>query len=424
MKHAYLGGPRNAARLTTSMSGFGRSLNFLAVPIWISCLVLPQIAFTDWFVRQELSATFIQYQMLGAATFLLIVAFANWNDFIKSPLLTGKGNIGVAFVLFSILLVGSCFLSVDPLTSFAYAVATILVFAASDAWWRQPSKLARSSLLVTAAIIYAFLIFMVMRHGIPEGRSVGGVVPNRFGKMALVGLALAYFSSKQSIRALATIMSIGGILLVNSRGSLLALVVFLLTFYVLSLWHRHKRILLITSTLALTILLAYMALALVFSKALLQPLLDALAIFDDQRGFGSGFTGRASEWSVGIDNILANPFGYGFKGDKGGGFLEVESAHNGYLNLMLDVGVFGFVAFLTYIAQVFRQKWLYIRKTRAKSPQNIDAMNSQVVALSFATSTLMLWMLEPLYLNIGAEYSVVFILLLCARPWHERESSR
>lgn len=88
-----------------------------------------------------------------------------------------------------------------------------------------------------------------------------------------------------------------------------------------------------------------------------------LAVFGD-----TTFTGRTDIWAFAWHNILVRPWlGYGFNGFWGIGdaspamssgdtlIASILQAHNGYLDLLLETGVVGFVLFLGFVAAILLQ---------------------------------------------------------------------
>ena len=90
-------------------------------------------------------------------------------------------------------------------------------------------------------------------------------------------------------------------------------------------------------------------------------------------GKDSSFTGRDLVWAGVLHGIARKPLlGYGFQAfwlEKGGNLVLIQEktsfvpvhAHNGYLNLLLHVGIIGMILFLVFLARIL---WVTIREGR------------------------------------------------------------
>jgi O-antigen ligase len=171
----------------------------------------------------------------------------------------------------------------------------------------------------------------------------------------LVGLTvcLAAFARKPGPLAIAGFaVGVATILESSSRESLVSLATASLVVIALYLQElNHPR---------LVVLLASSCVALVLAAVALDPYVvdligylksDVLLLDSQQRGLGSGFTGRFEIWGAAIDIWLRSPIlGVGLRQHEF--FMpDMAPAHNSYLAILADTGLAGLVV---YIALLFR----------------------------------------------------------------------
>jgi hypothetical protein len=174
----------------------------------------------------------------------------------------------------------------------------------------------------SAIILVLFQITSVAILGWPQDRFVGGIHPNLLGATILAAFILAQFNKSQLMTGIKVISFLLAAA-ISSRYSLLGCViaafVYHATFYRLSL--KTGLILVISACI------------LVF---LAREFSSVLMIFDEERGIGSGFSGRDSLWASALDLIANNPLGIGYKRVD-----PMQSGHNGFLRLIVEFGVVG-----------------------------------------------------------------------------------
>jgi O-antigen ligase len=202
--------------------------------------------------------------------------------------------------------------------------------------------------------------------------------------------------------------------IVTSRGSIVAICVFLAVYHVVTkgtvraIWH------------------GVLALSLVGIIFLIGPtrrdlvLEDILHLHDRGRGIGSGFSGRFEYWREAMDGFWKKPiFGYGFRASTFGQ-IGVGAIHSGYLRLFLDAGLVGGI--LMILAVVFeglrrlRLAMQFTTLTPLAAPGIDLAESARINAVACATlaMTLVFWIYEQQYVNIGAVISLVFFLMMAA----------
>lgn len=185
--------------------------------------------------------------------------------------------------------------------------------------------------------LVAILLVLVMVHGFPSGRWIGGLHPNHAGAFAL---AAAYFAARSSSNLRWVIYAIAFLYsaIVSSRYAIVAITLVIISDALAANLRLSmtKLLLLIISFSAVVFLLA------IGFDYFLQTL---LVTDDPSRGIGSGFTGRLDRYSEFYSQISQLPlFGYGFRNRD-----AYFPMHNGILDYILENGVLLFVLFFVFI---------------------------------------------------------------------------
>lgn len=126
---------------------------------------------------------------------------------------------------------------------------------------------------------------------------------------------------------------------------------------------------------------------------------DVLVLDDKGRGLGTGFTGRTDAWMETLEIWMSKPiFGVGFRQHEEL-LTSASSAHNAYLTMLADTGLFGFIAYILLISLSLREAW------RRRMPFRVRA-----VLLAVIMSYAVLGLFERRALNAGNAYSILFLI--------------
>ena len=237
---------------------------------------------------------------------------------------------------------------------------------------REQLRLARGVLRLAASACLALLIIApsyAMAADFGTG-SVRGVFPhkNLFGAAMALGILVEwYVTEDRAFRRFVKVVALGlyaGLLVLShSVTSIVTVAGTLVIMWLFERFHRRYRI-------PLPAILLFLA-GLVVCIALFG--IDT-SVFTEMMGRSKDLTGRTDLWrSVGA-MILARPLlGYGFSGFWGGASVEsyaVEGyvgwsptySHNGYLEILLNLGVVGTALFLIFL-------WKGLSNARGKAEQ-------------------------------------------------------
>ncbi|MCR9090165.1 MAG: O-antigen ligase family protein [Algiphilus sp.] len=220
-------------------------------------------------------------------------------------------------------------------------------------------------------ILILILVSFLVVHGFPENRWVGGVHPNLFGATALSALILHSTATGCVSRKIA-IATLCATLIVSSRGSLAATLVFLVS-YILFFGKLRCIKKSAANMAAATMLVIVIILMLVWNSSSVEEfLVETTAINDPSRGLDSGFTGRAEYWPLVTNLILDRPFWGNAQAADG------VLIHSGLLDAALRLG------FLPIVLFVFSAAFMFGRKMVTAGPQVKMASIGGLVLLSYS----------------------------------------
>jgi hypothetical protein len=307
-------------------------------------------------------------------------------------------------------------LSIDPLRTALYAVSTLGVFLVASWAWLSDYARFRRVLFVAGVVLLAFLAALIVHHGMSR-TSVGGIQRNRYAQTALAGM-LCLFLARGWTKWLGFAVAMAMSLLVTSRGTIVAFGVFAVVYFALK--YGMARGILTTLCLAVGGVF-FLALPKIGDRAS-DALVNRVAkVNDAERGFGTGFTGRLDTWEQGLRVFSRSPaIGHGFRTRVGavGGEGNDYVAHSGYVNMLADVGIIGSALIMAALLYDFFKRFGVIQSIKRQhlrnSPEMIDTYELNCTICAVMAAEAFLWLFEPLYLNLGATRSIMFILLFMA----------
>lgn len=383
----------------------------VSLGVWLAALIGPYILMSTWSARITPSGIVPILQLLGLLQFVVLAIILP-----KDGLALRFRNFfnsfgGITFIMFAIVALFSAFGAHNPVWVVASAFAVLGVFFAS--WTAAPlmGRITAAGWLWLAGglVVYMAILLIVLGY---RNQTVGFIQPNQYAKIALVAMVLAMFSGSRTrwFFVVAAIFVAG---LVSSRNAFLFITLFCISYAFLV---KRNRIIEIGAVIFIFII-AFTSFEIVVSgESFLLSRLDQriFLVTSETFGLGSGFTGRIEYWREGFSLVTERPlFGYGFNSREStdAQLRELISAHQGYLNLILDVGLLGFLAFSTLVGGALH---LGHRRIRRKQP----GRDRIAVAMSTIIGYLGAMFFDPFYLSIGFPLSVIFILCLalCLGP--------
>ena len=317
--------------------------------------------------------------------------FPEWNG-------TGSVLALLTFLMFCLL---SSFGSPRPLDSAGYSILTALTcwvvlqfttnLDVSDYERGLKTYASVMFLLVGAFALYDYA------PGVRLGNGKGVLNPNTVGLVALSPLVAAMAIRFLPYRWL--IMGAMGVVvyLTGSRGAAVAAIGSVAMTMLIRLKIARAR----TLVLAFIVLVVGVGVAVPYYDKLATGFDQFFAFHDRYRGIETGGSGRFVTWQATWNLFLSSPIlGVGFRAHEP--LLKINSsAHNGYLALLTEIGMFGFAAavFLTAVG-------LWRLGRHLKESSNVFLYS---VLLGLACGYLLLAVVERYFINVGNPTSLLFL---------------
>jgi O-antigen ligase len=304
-----------------------------------------------------------------------------------------------AFVLFSGL---SIFMSNAIWESMAYYCMTLvaMVLALQFNTNLEPAQ------FQTGFKMYAFLTVLALgafslydyKSGTRLGLGKDVFNPNAIGIVAAsVVLTAAAFRSAP-LRYAVMLPACAIIVLTQSRASAVAALTGLGLIFLIRMKAAKTGMRVAVCVLFLCGLLA----ALLQADVLAKVVEGFFEIHSRYRGLGTGATGRFAVWAETWKLFLSSPIiGVGFRAHESAVLLQ-SSAHNGYLALLAEIGVFGFAGALFLILTGIVSLW------RAAGTSRFNQSHSILTGL--CCGYLIIALFERYLFNIGNPTSLLFLI--------------
>lgn len=252
------------------------------------------------------------------------------------------------------------------------------------------------------AVIGSAVLIMVNQNGLYIwGRLyTEGIHANFWGGIALSVGVTAFALRGRILPAACWIIVLVTLYNTSSRGSMVAL--FAGSIIVAAAWFvetRQKKFVL-SLTVIILCLLGLVLVTGLFPQIFTSFLYHDLLLMDDQsRGLGTGLTGRVDAWHETLEIWMSRPiFGVGFRQHEA--FVtSASSAHNAYLTMLADTGIFGLIAYILLISFSLWEAW------RRPMP-----LRARFVLLAVILSYAVMGLFERRALNAGNPHSILFVI--------------
>jgi O-antigen ligase len=375
---------------------------------------------SDWFALQELFESGFDvkgYFYYGFAAMVLGHLTLGPQAWIAAPFNLLSDWTGRLITIFFGLMLCLAPLSIFPRNSAKYAVATWVVVVLLHLFWISNYRVLQRVLVISGMVLFGWLLVLRLKHGLVGGFAgqIGGINRNVTSTAALAAMIFMLFSPKAAFRWAAFFCAAFFIVSVTSRGSILALGVFVAVYYAL-----HKG----TAKAA-----GHATLAFVFFAAAIVtvPVLRDL-IFEDvfrlsahDRGIQGGFSGRFEMWEQALEGFWKKPvLGHGFRTTSQGGGGDFGGIHSAYIKILLEGGFVGaFFIVGAEVTELLRRLRLSmrLRTMDARAMPGIDLAESfrvNAIGCSALCALLTLWIYDQYYINLGSPISIAFFLMIVA----------
>lgn len=170
-------------------------------------------------------------------------------------------------------------------------------------------------------------------------------------------LSYSIFAKKKLIK-ISSLLGVGvcsmGLFATYSRGSILALAISSIAVVLIS----FPRLLKTSKLTAAIILIGFIGLCLTWQHWVPQSIIDRIQgttveekSYTGELVLDESSQGRMDKWKAGLEVFRMNPlFGVGFNISE---YVIKTDAHNSFIQIAAEMGIFGFVAFLLFIFSIF-----------------------------------------------------------------------
>lgn len=251
--------------------------------------------------------------------------------------------------------------------------------------------------VLTTAVLILFALYDY-KPGLRLGNGRDILNPNAISIVGVSAVLAAYAIRTAIMRYLVAAAGITVIALTGSRASMVAALAGLFIIFLIRLKgvKTRTKFAIFGSIAVVTLIGGY------FSDVLLDYLGDFFALHSRYRGIEAGASGRFLLWRETWQLFLDNPvIGVGFRAHEY--IIKVgTSAHNGYLAMLAEIGLFGFASVIYLIVTGIGSLW-----REANEPDGTWAY-SVLVGVCFGY--LLLAMFERYLINVGNPTSLLFLL--------------
>ena len=373
---------------------------------------------SDWATQQELRAEgfdlkrYFYFRLRTALLAHLTLRLPTW---VAAPFQMGSSWVGGLFTAFCVWMMVLSPVSVIGYRSALYAGATFVTALMLWLFWTNNYRVVQRCLFVACWVQFAWWGVLLLKHGMPFGFgfNIGDINRNVTGTSALAAMLCGLFAPHKYLRWAAFGAAVFFIVLVTSRGSIVALAVFVFVYYTLQVGvfrsAGHFGILAVVAA---------------FLIIIIPELHDAAVekvfrLHDKSRGIGSGFTGRTAMWQEGLEWFWKNPiFGYGFR--SGSEDRRFGGIHSAYIKIFLEAGFIGGFLIIGAVAVDAARRARVALRLRTLRPADMpgidiaESMRINAIGCGTMCLTLTMWVYDQYYVNLGSPISVMLFLMLMA----------
>jgi O-antigen ligase len=401
-------------------SGTLAYLRGFALTVWLFTMLFRLWWVSDWWALQELFQSGFDvkgYFYYGFAVMIAGHLTLGPQAWISAPFAILSDWTGRFITIFLLMMLCLAPLSLNQWNSGKYAIATLVVLILMHLFWMSNYRVHQRVLTLTGIVLFGWLLVLMVKHGLTGGFAgqIGGINRNVTSTAALAAMVFTLFSPKPMIRLVAITCAGFLIVAVTSRGSILAMGVFVAVYYAL-----HKG----TVKAAIHAMLAFMLGGIVLvTIPFFQDLIlnDIFRLNQHDRGVTSGFSGRFDMWKQALQSVWKKPvLGWGFRTTSQGGGGNFGGIHSAYIKIVLEGGFVGaFFLIAASVTELVRRLRLSmrLRLMRPSDMPGVDVAQSYHInslACSTMCALMTLWIYDQYYINLGSPISIVYFLMILA----------
>ncbi len=342
-------------------------------------------------------------QLAALAWIIPVGVFLGGLRFLAGRIFIKRGLVSAAWALFFVVIFVGGALSIAPELALAYVTTTVIgVFACAGLWrFLEPEALQSLRLYALGGI---GVLAAVAAAAYPNiGRFDMLRNPNSVALILLGLLVSAFAIPEKTLRFGCIGIAMCLVLFTQSRSGFCGAAIALIVMSAFS-W---KRIQGLKKLFALgTVAPVLVALLFIYSDSISRTAAEILKLHDRYRGIGTGFTGRADVWQETFDLWREHwLFGVGYRLHE----LHVvkqTSSHNGYLALLAETGILGFVPIMALIVYA---GWHLLRSARKGD-------RCAQIGVALMAAYMFIGFFERMLINFGNPTSVLFLMFLLKPP--------
>jgi|CXWL01.1.fsa_nt_gi O-antigen ligase len=315
----------------------------------------------------------------------------------------------IAIIIFSVFALLSATISPEMIKSTLYAVMTIFaILIAMQFNTNLNTTQYERGLTIYSSLMSVFLLWETYVNykwsGIDRGgRLAFGDASLNPNAIALVGMSVLLSSMmiRNSIwRWTVFSAALFPIVMTRSRASALGALIGLAVIFIARTKAASRR----TKVMVFLLLGLAAILGTIFSESVTGVSSDFFSIHDRHRGIDSGATGRIYAWKETWNLFVNNPvLGVGFRAHEY--YLTVAtSSHQGYLALLAEIGIFGFLSVMYLIGSGIQ--------TLLRCVNNSELVYTHSVLLGLVLGYLFISFFERYLLNVGNPTSLLFLVAI------------
>ena len=270
----------------------------------------------------------------------------------------------------------SSILSLEPISivwTLIYASNCILIYDLI----KNNFKSTIQSFRIFSFILVLLLFLQLFIYGVDfiSGRYVGNFRPVDFASVSLIACFLGIFSSRKNYELIFYIFSFFILTIsVISRASIFTGILFLLIYFFLYMYYKNKFEMIYR--LIIAFIMIFIPFYIIFFEQInpsIELLFTFLDLTDSERGFGSGFTGRLDKYLLSFEVFKQRPL-------FGMGYGLYDKSHSGILQLLIELGLYGFFVYIIFLLNIFNGCHVYLKQVFSKK---VIASISFIIAFQF-----------------------------------------
>jgi len=293
---------------------------------------------------------------------------------------------------------------------FSYFILIIsLIIAKPDSW---PVMSLKAGFFFS--LIFTVIALIIWIEQGASGRMTALMAPASQAMIASCIIFCGFAIKSFSWRFAGIILAVFTVILCDSRTALLALIAACTTIIIIKMKVQGRRKYFALKLFAISFAIVFCIVLLFWSESyhyISDWVANVLSLYDPHRGIQAGFSSRTIVFRESYELFLSRPiFGWGFRISENL-LITSSSAHNGYLQTLVDVGLPGFLfAILCYLLATVR---IYKRYQKRRSDIDLAFLAILIFNAFFSIG-------ERYLFNVGNLLSILLIAAVCLPTAHKQ----